>query len=102
MVVFLYIKKMKTTYNQTFNIGGGLKNSISLKDLTKRCTDITGNRIKIKKIKKTSIFDIPYYVTDNKKIFKYYKWRPTKSVDLIVKDIYQWLINNYKLKKKFK
>ena len=101
-IIYLQIRKMKSIYNQTFNIGGGLKNSISLKDLTKKCIDLTGNNIKIKKIKATSIFDIPYYVTDNKKISKFYNWRPIKSVDLIVKDIYDWLKNNYKLKKKFK
>ena len=47
-------------------------------------------------------YTIPYYVTDNKKIKKYYDWQPKKNVDQTVKDIYQWLIKNKKVKKFFK
>ena len=63
---------------------------------------MTNNEIKITRKKTTSIFDIPYYITDNKKIFKTYKWKPSKNVDLIIKDTYEWLKNNKKLKKIFK
>ena len=70
------------------------KNSISLKDLTLICQRITGNKIKFKNISKTSVFDIPYYVTDNKKIKRFYKWNASKSVSQIVKDIVIWLEKN--------
>ena len=33
-------------YNETFNVGGGTKNSISLKLLTKKCEVLTGNKLK--------------------------------------------------------
>ena len=33
----------------------------------KLCEKITGNKIKIGKISKTSNYDIPYFVTDNSK-----------------------------------
>jgi CDP-paratose 2-epimerase len=101
-IIFLQIKKLNKIYNKTFNIGGGLKNSLSLYDLTKKCNKMTNNEIKITRKKTTSIFDIPYYITDNKKIFKTYKWKPSKNVDLIIKDTYEWLKNNKKLKKIFK
>ena len=101
-IIFLQIKNLNKIYNKTFNIGGGLKNSLSLFDLTKKCISLTNNKINIQKIDKTSIFDIPYYVTDNKKIFKTYKWKPTKNIDLIINDIYLWLNSNNKLRKFFK
>ena len=101
-IILKQIKNFNKIKNITFNIGGGEKNSISLKNLTLKCRKITGNEIKISRVSKTSQFDIPYYVTDNKKVEKYYGWRPKKNVDQIVKDIYQWLVKNKKLKKYFK
>ena len=100
-ILLLQIKNLKKTYNKTFNIGGGIKNSISLKDLTFKCQHVTKNRIKISKVKKTSIFDIPYFVTDNSKIYNYYKWKPAKSVDSLIIDIYKWLYTNKNLRKYF-
>ena len=55
----------------------------------------------IKKVLKTSIFDIPYFVTDNSKILKAYKWKPTKNIDKILKDIFIWLSQNKKIRNYF-
>ena len=101
-IVHLQIQKLIKVNNETFNIGGGPRNSISLKNLTKKCEILTKNKIKIKKTSTTSIFDIPYYVTDNKKIFKYYKWSPSKNINDILSDIYIWLKNNKKIRNYFK
>jgi CDP-paratose 2-epimerase len=100
-IIYLQIKKLKKINNITFDIGGGTKNSISLKNLTMKCEKLTKNKIKIGKISKTSIFDIPYFVTNNSKVKKNYKWEPSKSVDQILKDIYIWLNNNKNLKNYF-
>ena len=100
-IILIQIKKLKNINNKTFNIGGGVNNIISLKSLTSKCEKLTENKIKIKKILKTSIFDIPYFITDNRLIQKTYKWKPTKNIDKILKDIYLWLINNKKIKKYF-
>ena len=101
-IIYLQIKNFNKKFNNTFNIGGGLKNSISLKELTEKCERLTLNKLKIKKIKKTSIFDVPYYVTDNKKINKFYKWHPSKNIDKILSDIYEWMLKNKKVGKFFK
>ena len=52
---------------------------ISLKALTKICQLMTNNIIHISSNLKTSQFDIPYYVSDNRKIYKFYKWHPSKK-----------------------
>ena len=36
-LILLQIRRLKIIYNDTFNVGGGLKNKISLKDLTFKC-----------------------------------------------------------------
>ena len=93
---------LKKKYNQTFNVGGGIKNSISLKQLTAKCEELTGNKLNIGSQKKTSIFDIPIYITDNSKISKIYKWKPSKNIDKILQDVYNWLITNSDVRKYFK
>ena len=45
------------------------------------------------KIKKTSIYDIPYYVTNNNYVSKVYQWRP-KNISNIIEDIYFWILKN--------
>ncbi len=101
-IIYLQIIRMKKIYNKTFNIGGGLKNSISLKDLSFKCQKLTTNKIRINSVLKTSIFDVPYYVSDNSKIFKNYNWKPKRNIDRIIKDIYYWLANNKTILKYFK
>jgi CDP-paratose 2-epimerase len=100
-IIYLQIKKLNRINNTTFDIGGGRNNSISLKELTAKCEKLTKNKIKIRRISKTSVFDIPYYVTNNSKVRKNYSWKPAKNVDQILKDIYAWLIKNKILRSYF-
>ena len=101
-LIHLQILQIKKKFNNTFNVGGGLKNAISLKQLTVKCQKLTNHKINIGKQKKTSIFDIPIYITDNKKIMNHYNWKPLKTIDDILKDVYQWIILNKKIWKYFK
>ena len=101
-LILLQIRRLKIIYNDTFNVGGGLKNKISLKDLTLKCQFLIKRKIKIKKISRTSIFDIPYYVTDNRKIKKVYNWEPKLNINIVLSDIYKWLKSNNKLLNYFK
>ena len=101
-LIFLQIRKFKNINNKLFTVGGSKKSYISLVELTKICEKLTKNKIKFKKISKTSIYDIPYYVSNNKLVTKTYKWKPKKNINSIVKDVYIWLKNNkYKIKKYF-
>jgi len=95
------IKKINKINNLTLNAGGGIKNFISLRDLTIICQKITSNRIKIFSKKTTSEYDIPYYVTNNLKVKKIYNWHPQKNILDIVKDIYKWMMTNKKILKKY-
>jgi len=101
-IIYLQIKKLKKIYNETFNIGGGKKNYISLKMLTLECEKITKNKVKIKKITKTSNYDVPYFLTNNNKINKFYNWTPKRTVLKIIEDVYEWLIRNKRILKFFK
>ena len=92
--IFLQIKRFNKINNNLFCLGGSSFSKISLKELTAKCEKITGNRINVGKISKTSIYDIPYFVTDNSKVFKYYKWRPKRNINKILLDTLNWLTSN--------
>ena len=95
------IKKIKNTYNLTMNVGGGKVNAVSLKNLTKKCQIITSNKMKIYSKKTTSDYDIPYYITDNSRVKKIYKWQPQKKILHIIEDMYKWMMSNKKKLKKY-
>ena len=43
---------------------------------------------------KTSIYDVPYYVTSLKKIIKLSGWKPKKNLKNGLEEIYKWMIEN--------
>jgi CDP-paratose 2-epimerase len=90
-LINIQIRKINLINNRLFTIGGSIKNTISLKKLTEICEKITNKKLKISKIKKTSIYDIPYFVTDNSKVIKTYGWKPKRTVLNTIKDTYNWL-----------
>jgi CDP-paratose 2-epimerase len=95
------IKNINKKYNLTFTVGGSKKSFVSLKNLTKICEKITNNKIKISKKPKTSIYDIPYYISDNTQISKTYNWSPKRNINDIVLDTFNWLNSNKSKLNKF-
>ena len=101
-LINIQIKNLNKINNTLFTVGGSKKSYTSLKKLTEICQKITGNKLSISKIKKTSIYDIPYFITDNSKITRTYGWKPKKNITNIIKDTYKWLkINKSNLIKYF-
>ena len=95
------IKIINKIYNKLYTVGGSKISYTSLKNLTKICQNITGNEISINKKVSTSIYDIPYFITDNRKVSRAYKWRPKKNINKIVYDITTWINNNKNLIQKY-
>ena len=95
-LINLQIKKLNSIYNKKICVGGSKKSNTSLKNLTSICEKITGNKLKYTKVNRTSIYDIPYFITDNTLANKIYKWQPKKNIIDIVRDNYKWLIENKK------
>ena len=93
-LILKQVKYINRINNKIFSVGGSKKSSTSLLSLTKSCQKITRNIVRIKKIKKTSIYDIPYYVTNNNYVSKVYQWRPKKNISNIIEDIYFWILKN--------
>ena len=101
MLILEQIKKIKKINNITISAGGGKRNIISLRELSKVCQNLTGNKIKFTKIKKTSLYDIPYFCTSNYHAKKIYHWKPKKKIIDIVRDTYDWQRKDYKILKNY-
>ena len=86
-------KKIDKIKNNVFNIGGGTKNSLTLKSLNDKISNITNNKRKFQKLE-TSNYDIPIYISNNSKLR--YNWEPKYNINKILSDIYLWQIKNKK------
>jgi CDP-paratose 2-epimerase len=93
-LIYIQIKKFNTINNKLFTVGGSTKSFISLIDLTKKCQKITGNKLNIGKVARTSIYDIPYFISDNSLVKATYNWSPKKNINQIISDSFKWLNDN--------
>jgi CDP-paratose 2-epimerase len=100
-LIKIQIKKFNKINNKTFVIGGSTKSYTSLINLTRICQNITNNKISFKKKPQSSIYDIPYFISDNREVTKTYGWKPKRDIVSVVKDTYKWLIKNKKKLKKY-
>lgn len=77
-----------------FNVGGGLDVSVSLRELTRLCEEITGNRITIHSVRENRTADIPVYITDNSRIEALCGWKPTIGPKELLTHIFEWIREN--------
>jgi CDP-paratose 2-epimerase len=94
-LIELQIKNFEKFNNNTFNVGGG-NFTISLRELTKYCSELTGNELKIKSEKKERFGDVRVYKTNNNKISTYSGWKPKRDVKQTLLETYMWLQKNEK------
>lgn len=82
--------------SEVYNIGGGYKNSISLKECLQELKNITQKDQKII-IEPKRFGDLWYFVCDYKKAKKDFGWEPQISVDEGIKKIVGWIDSNQEL-----
>lgn len=90
-LVLHQIEHLDVLRGQVFNVGGGRGSSVSLCELTALCRELTGNRIDIAGDPETRPGDIPWYITDNRKVIEATGWRPRQSPRDILEAICRWL-----------
>ena len=100
-LINLQIMKINKINNKIFTVGGSKKSYTSLRQLTNICEKITKNKIKFEKVAKTSIYDIPYFITNNYFVTKTYGWKPRRNILKVVSDTFLWLKNNESIIKKY-
>ena len=76
-----------------------MANSVSLRELTKICEKITGNKIEIGEISEERSADLKLFITDCDKIKKLTGWKPKKDIENTISDITKWIQDNKEILK---
>ena len=82
--------------SKTFNIGGGVDNSVSLQELTKLCQEVTGNTIEIDSVYEDRPADLRFFITDSSKFLTQSGLSWEKNAKQTVQDIFEWIRDNEK------
>ena len=97
-VVNLYFKaveKIETVKGNSFNIGGGIENSLSLLELFKILEDVLNIKMKYKQLPFRES-DQLVFVADNKKVTNLLNWTPSTSPKIGVVDSIKWAESVFK------
>lgn len=90
-LIDLQIQQLDRWKGQTFNVGGGIANTLSLFETTQICQKITGNEIAIAPIAETRTGDVPIFITDCRKIEETTGWKPIRNSEATLMDIFNWI-----------
>ena len=76
---------------RTVNVGGGRECSLSLRETTAICRELTGVEVPIEPVEQTRTGDVPIYLSDCAKIFDLDEWRPRRGAQQVLADIHEWI-----------
>jgi CDP-paratose 2-epimerase len=75
----------------TVNVGGGRARSLSLREATALCSEITGHRLKVGSVVEDRPGDVPVYVSDCAALAARSQWRPRRTPRDVLVDIHAWI-----------
>lgn len=78
----------------TVNVGGGAEVSLSLRETSALCQEITGNRIELGSDPETRAGDVRIYVSDCRALQILTEWRPARGARDVLADIFGWIHEN--------
>lgn len=90
-LVDLQLQRLPELAGDTFNVGGGSANSLSLLETTRLCEEITGHRMAIGSDVTTRPGDVKWYVTDNAKVMGATGWAPRQTPRNTLESICEWI-----------
>ncbi|MBU9889157.1 MAG: NAD-dependent epimerase/dehydratase family protein [Candidatus Omnitrophica bacterium] len=79
---------------EIFNVGGGKTSSLSLRETTSICAELTGNTLRMGRVKANRPADVIWYITDNGRTERLFGWEPRGSARNILEDTFVWLRDN--------
>lgn len=85
------LAKPESLSGDVYNVGGGIGISTSLRECSDLCEVITGNRLAIKRFPDTRPGDVAIYISDTGQVEQKFKWKPRRSVQTILADIFTWV-----------
>ncbi|MBO9999864.1 MAG: NAD-dependent epimerase/dehydratase family protein [Cyanobacteria bacterium SID2] len=95
-LIDLQLQQFSDLKGETFNVGGGAENQVSLYETTQICQAVTGNSIEISSVSENRPGDIPIFVTDSRKVMSRTGWEPKRDIRMTLTDIYNWMVREHK------
>jgi CDP-paratose 2-epimerase len=90
-LIDLQIQSLDVLKGQTFNVGGGSTNTLSLYETTQLCREIVGHQVPITHVREVRMGDIPIFITDSRKVMDATGWKPRRGAKTTLTDIYVWI-----------
>jgi CDP-paratose 2-epimerase len=81
----------------TLNVGGGADVSLSLREATALCEQITGNRHELESDPRNRVGDVRIYLSDCQALGTLTDWRPRRGSAEILQDTFAWIHENERL-----
>src|SRR4051794_26000445 len=78
-------------HGRTFNAGGGRDVSLSLRETTDLCREITGNDVDVSPAGESRPGDVRIYLSDCRALFAHTDWRPQRGPRQVLQDIHDWV-----------
>jgi CDP-paratose 2-epimerase len=90
-LVGLQLEDPRAWHGATHNVGGGRDGSLSLRETTALCRELSGREIALGAVPETRPGDVPVYISDCSALFERTEWRPRRSPRVILSDIFAWI-----------
>jgi CDP-paratose 2-epimerase len=79
---------------RTVNVGGGRDVSLSLRETTELCRELTGRRVAVEPAGADRPGDLRIYLSDCRRLFSLTDWRPRRSARAVLEDTLDWIAAN--------
>jgi CDP-paratose 2-epimerase len=76
---------------ETVNVGGGLDCSLSLRETTDMCRELTGCEVPIASEPSSRHGDVALYISDCARLHSLTDWRPRRTARQVMEDIHRWI-----------
>jgi CDP-paratose 2-epimerase len=84
-------------HGQVFNVGGGRETSLSLRETTDLCREISGNDVDISAACESREGDVRIYLSDCAALYAHTDWRPSRDARTVLEDIHAWIVEHREL-----
>jgi CDP-paratose 2-epimerase len=78
----------------TVNVGGGREVSLSIRETTDLCRELTGNEVAVEPAPEHRPGDVRIYLSDCRRLFELTDWRPRRDARQILADTLTWIGEN--------
>jgi CDP-paratose 2-epimerase len=79
---------------EVVNVGGGRDRSLSLRETTDLCRELTGREVPVRKSERTRPGDVRIYMSDCARLDAHTDWRPRHGPREIMSDLLHWIEDN--------